>query len=483
MDENEEFEFRARAEREAAGADGYQVAANDICGNFSSEYGGGVSHVGFSPAGSIHDNRIYFNKSFDEGGGVMIAGALPAATTQLSPGSGAVNIYNNIIQANLSNDDGGGIRFLMAGNFPMNVYNNFIVNNVSTHEGGGISLNDAPDVRVFNNTIMKNLTTATAITSNGAAAPAGLASSQNSDLLQATLPVGSPIFSNPVVFNNIFWDNRAGTRALTKVTGLGSDGDTTPIDVWDLGLADGTGVLAPTNSIIQQANSAARPYVASPTNSAADPLVVQTIDIPVTFNTWRNNPAFLGAILISADLPPNLLSDYHLATGSPAANLGAASKTVGTLTVTAPAFDLDNQVRPFNGGLDVGADEAGSTPFTPATGPSGNGTVAFSAASAGTLGGGSLNLGNVAGAYNLVTITLGVSGGPVSFGTVTVRNSDGSRFSEVAGGTCQDATVAAGGTCTVLVNFNGSGNDQRRATLSVAYAGASSPLSLNLTGR
>ena len=131
-----------------------------------------------------------------------------------------MDIYNNLIQANLANDDGGGVRFLMAGNFPMNVYNNFIVNNISTHEGGGIALNDAPDVRVYNNTIMKNLTTATAITSNGAPAPAGLSTSMNSAPLQATLPAGSPFFSNPLLFNNIFWDNRAGTRALSSVTGL-----------------------------------------------------------------------------------------------------------------------------------------------------------------------------------------------------------------------------------------------------------------------
>ncbi len=59
----------------------------------------------------------------------------------------------------------------MAGNFPMNVYNNMIVNNVSTHEGGGIALDDAPNVRFYNNTIMKNVTTATAVTSNGSAGP------------------------------------------------------------------------------------------------------------------------------------------------------------------------------------------------------------------------------------------------------------------------------------------------------------------------
>ena len=85
-----------------------------------------------------------------------------------------MDIYNNLIQANLADDDGGGLRFLMAGNFPMNVYNNMIVNNVSTHEGGGVALDDAPNVRFYNNTVMKNITTATAITSNGSPAPAGL---------------------------------------------------------------------------------------------------------------------------------------------------------------------------------------------------------------------------------------------------------------------------------------------------------------------
>ena len=44
-----------------AGADGYEVADNDICGNFSLEYGGGVSVYGRSPNGQIHHNRIYFN--------------------------------------------------------------------------------------------------------------------------------------------------------------------------------------------------------------------------------------------------------------------------------------------------------------------------------------------------------------------------------------------------------------------------------------
>lgn len=328
------------------GSDKYQVVSNDICGNFSAEYGGGVSAVGYSPDGSISKNRIYFNRSYDEGGGIMIAGALPATTTTLSPGSGPVSIDNNLIQANLANDDGGGIRFLMAGNFPMKVYNNFIVNNVSTHEGGGIALNDAPNVRVYNNTIMKNLTTATAVSSNGAAAPAGLSTSANSNMLQATLPNGSPTFSNPLLFNNIFWDNRAGTRTAGSVTGL----SVADANHWDLGVADVTGaLLAPTNSVLQ----ATMGTVAHPSNISADPGVIAPYDVGVTFNTWRNNPAFIGAIMISADLPPNLMGNYHITAASPAYNAGVSSKG----GVSAPTSDIDNDGRPAFGAFDIGADE------------------------------------------------------------------------------------------------------------------------------
>jgi uncharacterized repeat protein (TIGR01451 family) len=354
------------------GSNAYQVKSNDICGNFSAEYGGGISAVGLSPGGAISANRIYFNRSYDEGGGIMIAGALPANTGALSPGSGAVDIFNNLIQANLANDDGGGLRFLMSATdcstatgfqaCAQNVYNNIIVNNISTHEGGGVSLNDAPNVRVYNNTIMKNLTTATAITSNGAAAPAGLSTSPNSALLQARLPAGSPSFSNPLLFNNIFWDNRAGTRVGDGVTGL-SNADAVH---WDLGSADSAAILlTPTNSVVQQA-AGTFPYTTSATNSAADPQVVTPYDVGVTFNAWRNNPAFLGAIMISADLPPNRMGDFHIRTTSSASNLGAASKTVpsyqGSGTLARPNADYDNDTRAASpAAVEAGADELPSS--------------------------------------------------------------------------------------------------------------------------
>ncbi len=348
-----------------AGSDRYEVTANDICGNYSLEYGGGVGVYGFSPNGKIHHNRIYLNESNDEGGGIMIAGQLPAVPGTLSPGSGPVDIYNNQIQANLANDDGGGIRFLMAGNFPMNVYNNMIVNNVSTHEGGGVGINDAPNVRFYNNTVMKNLTTATAVTSNGQAAPAGLSTSANSDQLQVTLPgANPPVFSKPTMFNNIFWDNRAGTRAGTTVTGIGLPGDPPgSIDEWDVGVADETGLLTPTSSVLQQ-DSGQHAFTTDASNSSADPAVVGTFDLSVSFKTWRQNPSFVDATLVTLDAPPDAMGDYHLnaCPGSPACNLGVASSN----GINAPTTDYDDQARPALGGFDAGADEFGApTPPPP----------------------------------------------------------------------------------------------------------------------
>jgi len=330
-----------------SGTENYEIAHNDICGNYSAEYGGGISHYGFSPGGEIHDNRVYFNRSYDEGGGIIIAGELPPEPTMLTPGAGEVSVYSNLIQANLANDDGGGLRYLMAGDFPYEVFNNIIVNNISTHEGAGISLNDAPDVTVFNNTIMKNITTASAMTSNGLPAPTGLSTSRNSSLLQSTLDPDAPIFSNPVLFNNIFWDNRAGTFTGATVAGIGLEGDPTGIVHWDVGIQDtSVGLLEPTYSILQTEHGT----VPDGTNLVGvDPQVVSIYDTSVMVAPWRGNPRFVDILIVTVLADANVLGDYHLRVSSPAIDAGTP--------MGAPSFDYDGDLRPQNGHFEIGADE------------------------------------------------------------------------------------------------------------------------------
>jgi hypothetical protein len=330
------------------GADGYEIAYNDICGNSSVEYGGGISHYGMSPGGEIHHNRIYYNSSYDEGGGIMIAGELPYVPGTLSEGAGEVKIYNNRIQANLANDDGGGLRFLMAGPFEYEVVNNIIANNVSTHEGGGISLNDAPYVTIAHNTIMDNLTTGTALTSNGTPAPAGLSSSRNSVMLQGILPLDYPHFSNPVVVNNLFWDNRAGYWAGTGIYGLGLEGDPSAIFYWDLGVADGSGVLNPQNNLLQVAYPGGTNNIVN-----QDPLVVSSYDTKIRIFPWRTNFNFVGINIVAVDTPVTLMGDYHLqGYDSPAVDAGMVLQGLDLALK-----DIDGDSRPQNCVGDIGVDE------------------------------------------------------------------------------------------------------------------------------
>ena len=337
----------------------YSVDHNDLCGNFSAEYGGAIGHFGrtstvTTETASITNNRMWFNQSYDEGGAVMVAGELSSNLSQPSTGSGRVSIHENLIQDNLANDDGGGLRFLQAGTYQIDVVNNIIANNISAHEGGGIALDDSTNVRVVNNTVYRNVTTATAVTSNGDPAPAGLSTAQNSDQLQATLPAGSSTFSNPVQFNNVFWDNRAGSWNGQYVTGIGSPDApaSDPVNNWDMGNVDGPGQLTPTNSILQTTTGSA----SSPTNKVnQNPLVASPWNTTVTVQASRTFPSFRQALIVVQDVPPALMGDYHLQGTSPARNMGALAKA----GVTAPSIDYDGQTRPVPTGsaYDAGMDE------------------------------------------------------------------------------------------------------------------------------
>jgi hypothetical protein len=382
-----------------AGANGYSVDHNAICGNHSSEYGGAISAFGYNAqGGSIDHNRIWFNQSYDEGGGIMVAGELPADPTQLSEGSGPVKIDANVIQANLANDDGGGIRLLQTSGShitrsnpeTISITNDTIANNVSAHEGGGIALDDSAFVNIVNTTVTKNLTTATAVTSDGLPAPAGLSTAANSDPLQARLcgfgGTGGVVRlcatknSKPTVLNDVFSDNRAGTFDGGTVTGI------TAADAswWDMGASDGSGTIDPVSSVLQAGDSSSV-YGADATGNVAvaDPvpstLFAKTYDVSVNVLGLRTYPAFRQAVIIAELLPPTLMGDYHLAgTGSAAYGAGRASTVVnwGTFsptranpnrwlgwsyTVTAPTPDIDGDPRPGR----LGRHDAGSDQLVP----------------------------------------------------------------------------------------------------------------------
>ncbi|MEI8068208.1 MAG: hypothetical protein WCH38_00190 [Actinomycetota bacterium] len=366
-----------------AGADNYNVNNNDFCGNFSAEYGGAISHYGLSNNGSISRNRIYYNQGYDEGGGIMIAGALPANTSTLSRGSGAVTIDSNTIISNQSNDDGGGIRYLMAGNFHHVVQNNIIANNLAAHAGGGVAIDDAPDVTLANNTIVKNVSTGTAAT-NGAmiinsggvtrtikpANPAGLATGPNSSLLQKTLSVDAPKFSNPVLINNIFADNRAGWAELptqfnantSAIHGVGDVLDSEPIQRWDMGVVGCSACsLSPFNSFLNtnpvlsfaSVTGGVTPDASNIEEVGDGSLAIGFVnaqDFAVDSLMWRTNTNVSYPVIVARNLPFHMLTNYHILLSTSPAVAGGNALSVAATT---PTIDIDGDKRITS----IGADE------------------------------------------------------------------------------------------------------------------------------
>ncbi|RME72743.1 MAG: pectin esterase [Chloroflexi bacterium] len=335
------------------GADNYEIAYNDICGNYSGEYGGGISHFGLSHNGSIHHNRIYYNNAFDEGGGIIVAGELPipqpGQPLPLTNGAGAVDIYNNLVQANLSNDDGGGIRLLQPLDYSINIFNNVVVNNVSTDLGGGIALDDASNVTLVNNTIARNTNTSTAEDSDGLPHAAGLVSEGYSlpftNYLEGKQAGSSaPGYPDPVMFNNIFWENQAYTWDATTLT-LNFD-SIRDIEVFGA-VGTLTGETDPTNLI------------------GVDPLFVSPYDTQLTATVFRMEPNFIDVKMVTVGLPLSQQGDYHIQTGSPAED-GGIDQVAG---VYAPCDDFDGDGRPYNGAHDIGADELVNGTLGPCVSP------------------------------------------------------------------------------------------------------------------
>lgn len=228
------------------GADGYRVTDNFICGNFSTGDGGGIAHIGLHGTTdlglripTIERNMILFNQSFNQGtnpngGGLAITGLQSlVANTGISAGTGSVLVNANTFQGNLAGAGDGGAISLYGINgsdatganpYRIDIVNNVIDNNVAGVAGGGIALQDAVNVRIVNNTIVHNDSTATG---SRAATPgnpnqttpqpgAGIAARTHSPALVTQIGAnnltsnGLPqrFFSNPLILNTIARENR-----------------------------------------------------------------------------------------------------------------------------------------------------------------------------------------------------------------------------------------------------------------------------------
>jgi len=276
-------------------------------------------------------------------------GEQPLPPANLSAGSGPVEIYSNLIQGNLSNDDGGGIRLLRAGTHPVQIFNNLVVNNVATDLGGGIAVDDASTVVIANNTIAKNITTATAEDSDRLPHGAGLVSENHSAPFQASLPAGAPTFSDPALYNNLFWDNRAYHPDMATGT-LAADFTVMDLEVF--------GTQTP------QEMTPSYCYLSAPYGSGVGNIVygganppgfASHYDTVLKVTPMRGQPEFIDVAIASpgTTLPGN----YHLTPTSPPVDKGIRVFKWRGATYKAPEIDYDGDRRTRSGGVDIGADE------------------------------------------------------------------------------------------------------------------------------
>ncbi len=359
----------------------YQFLDNDVCGNYSAEYGGGISHTGVS-TGEIIGNAFQNNEAFDEGGAIFI-GAEIVAGNPVGSGSGNVTVEDNQILFNLSGDDGGGIMVLHSGESPLRIVNNFISNNVATDIGGGIHLSNAAqssdgalDFVISHNTIANNLSASAGEDSGGmvCTVPSGEFAGLDSTCPRAGglttephaslfTPDDSSTFSDPLLENNIFWNNRAGAVIDGVVDDEGNVVqvllDDVPIfDTPDIGVYDGTLDMAPTmllspvNSVLTVDYPDGGPSDISNV-VGADPLFMLDLQIETAIKT-QPAPQLGQAGNITMVFPavtPIEATNYHLASvTSPAVDLASTSPVL---------LDIDGEARSATD-PDSGADELGS---------------------------------------------------------------------------------------------------------------------------
>ncbi|PFH08600.1 hypothetical protein BCF11_0965 [Collimonas sp. PA-H2] len=512
-------------------------------------YGGGIIVQGAQPDGTFCENA-----TVDQD-----------CAPQLSDGVGpGMKVDANLIVGNTAESGkGGGLRLQNINGtdvqrspnnanawYQVSVTNNIIANNVAGWAGGGVSIQDAVRVNLVNNTIVSNDSTASAgVLFNTDAAtkanvgppncttvgstttcspvttsqyePAGLETARHTTNLitaftvpSVACPAGLPnctTFSNPVLSNNLFWQNRSFyitvgglnpaipgmQNVVTLNPTLNQAGHATgycdPNAIyWDIGTFGDTApnnhasglTLSPKFSILTDAadypgasNLGTNPAVVSQycngsrvppegggNGFAVPPGIADAVlpnplftlmpaATPDEGNQWINmyyGPLSLtNSAIVSGSAGYGLpLGNYAIASGSPAINTGTSAN--------APTKDFFGTTRPQGGSFDIGAVEFVSVP-TAAANVTPTSLTFGSTIVGGTSASQTLTLHNT-GSATLTGITLTFTG----------------RFARAASGGNCTTTLAAAGTCTINVVFVPTATGAASGTLAI---GANVPVS------
>ncbi|WP_176728759.1 choice-of-anchor Q domain-containing protein [Burkholderia ubonensis] len=425
-------------------------------------YGGGIIAQGVPPDGTFCENSLVDldcapQLSDGVGPGLVIDGNLIMGNTAEGGKGGGLRLQNvngTDVQRSLDDPDSW---------YEVNVINNIIADNVAGWSGGGVSLQDAVRVNFINNTVIANDATASAgvLFNTPAAAqsnvlppgcttspnsaettctgyigtstiqPAGLETATHSQNLMTaftppagfngtvTCPDGEPNcmnFSNPVLTNNLFWQNRSfyitvsaqpnpnipGVQnAVTLNPDLNQKGQSTgfcvtggqnPPVYWDIGAYGDTGPTTPQAAMKMNPQYSIMTdttgYDAS--NIAADPQTVSQycngsrVPPEAGGNGFAVPPGIADAVLpnplfgllpsatpdegnqwINMSYGPLSLFNAALTSGQAGYNvmmgnysITAGSPAVGAATGDgAPNHDIFGTPRPSANGFDIGAVE------------------------------------------------------------------------------------------------------------------------------
>lgn len=371
-----------------AGSDNYTIQDNIIIANLTRGIGGaGILHYGLSNNGTIKNNKILFNEAFFggpaqcDGAGIYVGGEVAPGGGGLTAGAGNVVIHGNLIQGNLAGSgSGGGIRLAFVNGqdvynnpadpnqwYSVEIYNNFIVNNVAAYMGGGISLQDVTKAFIVNNTIANNDSTATAAAAftipnsfNSAPQPAGIVSNIHSLNLR-NIAGFTQTYTDPVLVNNIIWQNRSFYNDASLNGGAGGLAPNPAKQYWDLAV---TGII-PEPSLNPQHCILTDNTGYDVTNISLDPKFIRSYKNRLITSAVLDE----GGNFISVRIEPLIeeAGNYHLQVASPARDRG--DSTIQSLS-SILLNDIDGEARPnpliYNiydtvdpndPAVDIGADE------------------------------------------------------------------------------------------------------------------------------